>query len=510
MMSSKADRMITPRGEAVPDRERTNGSIDRYHPEEMREGFWRRNYYQLVTLVEVFIDFCTVFASFLLAHGLYRIALAGRLEMPLMDPISPSVLAHVALACGIMVFVFWSMGLYRKTPSLLNVGEIRKLVRSVLFLAVFVFTVSFYLRIPFSRALITVWLGLILFLMIVVKMIFYKVHQALHIRGFNIRRVLIYGAGEIGRKLYKNITTFPKLGYRAVGFIEEDTEAFREELERMDRTGRASPRILGTTRDLESIVEKHRVDELLIAQKGMSSEAALVLTTKCRELGIQFKIIPQLYGYFIENLSLQSIGGVPLIGEKVTPIRKSDLFVKRVMDIVLSLLICILLLPVFLVIAVLIKQDSPGPVIFKQRRVGKKGKLFTIYKFRTMYVEAPRYSTCPKDSRDPRITPVGRFLRKTSLDELPQFLNVLKGEMSLVGPRPEMPFIVAQYNPLHRERLSVKPGITGLWQISADRQSEIHENIDYDLYYLENFSILLDVAILMRTVIHAVVAMKTA
>ncbi len=501
--------MIETTEEAVTERE-VNGGVERYHPNELKEGFWRRYYYQIVTFIEVFIDFFTVLFSFVLARVLHYLIGMSLYQLPPMAPVDPSVLIHVAGASAIMIFVFASMGLYRKTPSLLNVDEIRKLFRSVLLLAVFVFTISFYLRIPFSRILITIWLFLILFFMIFVKMVFYKIHQALHIRGLNIRRVLIYGAGEIGRKLFKNIIAFPKLGFQAVGFVDKDADSFREELQRMDVTGRANPKILGTYRDLEQVVEKYQVDDLFIAKKGMSAEEILAVTTKCRELNIQFKMIPQLYGYFIENLSLQAIGGIPLIGEKVTPIRNFDLIVKRIIDIVFSLLVCIFFLPVFLAITILIKQDSAGPVIFKQTRVGKKGKEFTIFKFRTMYVEAPKYSFCPKDSEDPRITPIGKLLRKTSLDELPQFLNVLKGEMSLVGPRPEMPFIVAQYNQLHRERLSVKPGITGLWQISADRQLEIHENIDYDLYYMENFSILLDVAILVRTVIHGMLAMKTA
>jgi exopolysaccharide biosynthesis polyprenyl glycosylphosphotransferase len=502
--------MIKTSEEAVDGKEETNGGVERYHPDALKEGFWRRYYYQIVTLVEVFIDFGTVFLAFLLARGLHLLVGMSRYQMPPMEPMSPEAAIHVVGASGIMVFVFASMGLYRKTPSLLNVDEIRKLFRSVLVLAVVVFTISFYFRIPFSRILITIWLVFILFFMIIEKMIFYKLHQALHLRGVNIRRVLIYGAGEIGRKLFKNIIAFPKLGFHAIGFVDMEMDSFKEELQRMDVTLKSSPKILGTYRDLDKIVETYQIDDLFIAKKGMSSEEILAVTTKCRDLGIQFKMIPQLYGYFIENLSLQAIGGIPLIGEKVTPIRNFDLVVKRIIDVVFSLLVLLFFLPVFLAIGVLIKQDSPGPVVFRQRRVGKKGKEFTIYKFRTMYVEAPKYSFCPKNSEDPRITPVGRFLRKTSLDELPQFLNVLKGEMSLVGPRPEMPFIVAQYNSLHRERLSVKPGLTGLWQISADRQMEIHENIDYDLYYMENFSILLDVAIIARTVIHGLLAMKTA
>jgi len=495
---------------SIIHRDEINGGVERYHPDELKEGFWRRHYYEVVTSVEVLIDFLTLLSTFVLARGMHCLIGMRHPHMPAMEPLNASMVFHVGGICAIMIFVFASMGMYRKAPSLLNVDEIRKLLRSVLLLAVVVFTISFYLRIPFSRILITLWLASILFFMIIVKMIFYKIHQALHLRGLNIRRVLIYGAGEIGRKLFKNIIAFPKLGYHAVGFVDSDTDAFKEELQRVDITGRAHPKILGTYRDLERIVAKHQVDDLFIAKKGLSSDELLALTTRCRELGIQFKMIPQLYGYFIENLSLQAIGGIPLIGEKVTPIRRFDLIVKRMIDIVFSLIVCVFFLPVFLAIAILIKQDSPGPVIFRQTRVGKNGKEFTIYKFRTMYVEAPKYSFCPKNSDDPRITPVGRFLRKTSLDELPQFMNVLKGEMSLVGPRPEMPFIVAQYNSLHRERLSVKPGLTGLWQISADRQAEIHENIDYDLYYMENFSILLDVAIIVRTVIHGMLAMKTA
>ena len=153
--------------------------------------------------------------------------------------------------------------------------------------------------------------------------------------------------------------------------------------------------------------------------------------------------------------------------------------------------------------ALLIKRDSEGPVFFKQKRVGVNGKQFYIYKFRTMTVESDPYAINPLDINDSRITRVGRFLRKTSVDELPQIINVLKGEMSFVGPRPEMPFIVDAYEEVHRERLKVMPGITGLWQLSGDRKRAIHENMDYDLYYIRNMSFFLDLAILLETFIFA-------
>lgn len=143
--------------------------------------------------------------------------------------------------------------------------------------------------------------------------------------------------------------------------------------------------------------------------------------------------------------------------------------------------------------------DSKRPMIFIQERVGRNGKKFKMYKFKTMYVSTNPYEQKPNNGNDPKITPIGRILRKTSLDELPQFLNVLKGDMSLVGPRPEMEFIVNDYNEIHRERLKLRPGITGLWQISASRDKPIHENIEYDLYYISNHSILLDFVILIKT-----------
>jgi lipopolysaccharide/colanic/teichoic acid biosynthesis glycosyltransferase len=176
---------------------------------------------------------------------------------------------------------------------------------------------------------------------------------------------------------------------------------------------------------------------------------------------------------------------------------------KRGVDLTLSALLLLLLAPLVILIALLIRLDSPGPAFFIQKRVGLRGSLFDIYKFRTMHVDVPKYELSPTTPYDRRITRIGRFLRRTSLDELPQLFNVLAGNMSLVGPRPEMPFIVDRYSARHRQRLAVIPGITGLWQLSADRISPIHENMEYDLFYIRNRSFFLDVAILIRTLFFA-------
>jgi lipopolysaccharide/colanic/teichoic acid biosynthesis glycosyltransferase len=178
----------------------------------------------------------------------------------------------------------------------------------------------------------------------------------------------------------------------------------------------------------------------------------------------------------------------------------SSSVVKRGCDIAGSMFFLVLLLPLFVLVAILIKLDSPGPVFFRHYRIGKDGKQFILWKFRSMRTDVPEYEASPRSVVDSRLTRIGRWIRRMSVDEMPQLINVLKGDMSLVGPRPEMPFIVARYHPVHRERLVARPGITGLWQISPARGFPIHENLQYDLHYIRNQNIVLDCAIILRTI----------
>jgi lipopolysaccharide/colanic/teichoic acid biosynthesis glycosyltransferase len=176
---------------------------------------------------------------------------------------------------------------------------------------------------------------------------------------------------------------------------------------------------------------------------------------------------------------------------------------KRIFDIVSSAILIALSLPVWALLAIAIRLESKGPIFFRQTRIGQNGRPFEILKFRSMKVDAPKYARSPDEHSDPRITRVGRFLRQTSFDEVPQLINVLKGDMSMVGPRPEMPFITAEYGPLEATRLTVPQGITGLWQLSADRRYAIHQSLEYDLYYIQNRTILMDIAILLHTLVYA-------
>jgi exopolysaccharide biosynthesis polyprenyl glycosylphosphotransferase len=198
------------------------------------------------------------------------------------------------------------------------------------------------------------------------------------------------------------------------------------------------------------------------------------------------------------------IDGVLIASLSPAPVKFGYEAAKRVLDLGAALALLIFTAPLWAIIAMLIRGESKGPTFFHQDRVGQNGKHFRLYKFRSMRVDVPKYDFHPSDRDDPRVTRVGRWLRRTSLDELPQLLNVLKGDMSLVGPRPEMEFIVRQYTDQHLQRLRVKPGITGLWQLSADRAFLIHENIQYDLYYIHNRSFFMDLAILLHTLVFAV------
>jgi lipopolysaccharide/colanic/teichoic acid biosynthesis glycosyltransferase len=198
------------------------------------------------------------------------------------------------------------------------------------------------------------------------------------------------------------------------------------------------------------------------------------------------------------------VDGLQLAAPSQLTARWHYVFAKRVVDIVVSSLLLVVLAPFLFLIGLMIRLGAPGPALFVQKRTGKNGKLFNMYKFRSMYMGTPRYEVSPTQSSDPRITQLGRFLRRTSLDELPQLINVFLGDMSLVGPRPEMPFIVERYSDQHRRRLQVVPGITGLWQLSVDRAFPIHENMEYDLYYIRNRTFFMDIAILLHTLLFAI------
>ncbi len=420
---------------------------------------------------------------------------------------------HFAIAgTFIAIIVFERVGLYRYQPSMMNLIELRKILRAVFLIFLGLMAYSYYIGSSFSALAIMFALFVTTILLITERMLFFKLQQYFHVSGFSVRRVLIYGAGETGRLLYHSISQTPKLGYSIAAFFDENKHQLETARSLCNRDGQSGPIFMNNADQLSNVVRMNGIEEILVSNPLHDGNSGHFeqLRQLCGKLEIKLSFIPYLRGYSTRQIQVSDINGITMISFGKIRVSQAEQISKRIFDLTLACMFLLVISPAFLLISMAIKRDSAGPVFFKQIRVGKDGAHFPMYKFRTMYVDSPEYSRSPGASDDPRITRTGRFLRRTSLDELPQLINILRGEMSLVGPRPEMPFIVEnEYGDIHRERLRVMPGITGIWQISADRTKEIHENISYDLFYIENRSLFLDMIILARTLLFGIMAMRT-
>jgi lipopolysaccharide/colanic/teichoic acid biosynthesis glycosyltransferase len=292
-----------------------------------------------------------------------------------------------------------------------------------------------------------------------------------------------------------------------VGFLTDDGsagEAVTCRLSQSHGTLFRAP-ILGGLPALEPLVSEHGIDEILIADPAVVSDTRLLhqIIQACRARGLTVGVVPQMGDIRADQLHVDDVGTVSILRPHARSGGGPRGLAKRGLDIAVSLVLLVMTAPLWALAAVLIRLDGPGPVFFRQRRIGLNGRPFVLIKFRTMHSDADPYAPSVDGLSDSRVTRFGRFLRQGGFDELPQLLNVLRGEMSLVGPRPEMPFIVDGYGVIERQRLRVKPGITGIWQLSADRLGQIHESLEYDLYYLQHQSLLLDVLVLLETFIFA-------
>jgi len=319
--------------------------------------------------------------------------------------------------------------------------------------------------------------------------------------GIGVRDVLVVGAGKIGREIAEYFDTNRHLGVVVKGFLDDNHVG--------------DPRVLGRTEQLVEICRAHFVDEVIITIPSVRSRVRRVLI-QARLNNLDVKLVPDMYGSFTRGATLEHLGRVPVMSLRQRSIPASGLVVKRAMDIIGSVIGLTLFSPFIVAIAIAIRIDTMGPVFYSAWRVGKKGRRFMCYKFRTMLQNADalkdslrqlneRKGATFKIADDPRITPVGRFLRKYSLDELPQLWNVLKGDMSLVGPRPHPVDDYEKYGLEHLRRLDVTPGVTGLWQVTVRRDPSFEKNVAVDLEYIESWSLRMDLKILLRT-LSAVVA----
>jgi Undecaprenyl-phosphate glucose phosphotransferase len=316
--------------------------------------------------------------------------------------------------------------------------------------------------------------------------------------GIGLKRVLIAGAGDLGRMVADRILQHRELGYQCVGFVDDRAGG--------DHLGYRGLPLLGTLGEIADIARRERIDHLYVALP-LEEHAKLldVMALTSREV-IDVKVVPDLLQFIALRARLEDLDGLPIINVNDVPLQGVHAWIKRAIDIVLSTATLIVLALPLALLAALVKGTSRGPMFYRQERMGLDGRAFTVFKFRSMYADAEE-STGPVWARDddPRTTPLGRWLRRFDLDELPQFWNVLRGEMSIVGPRPERPFFVEQFKhriPQYMLRHKVKAGITGWAQVNGWRgNTSLEKRIEYDLYYIENWSVGLDIKIMWLTVI---------
>ncbi len=334
-------------------------------------------------------------------------------------------------------------------------------------------------------------------LIVTVRWLLHGLRKTLVRLGWGRRRIVIIGLNDIGRSIVQKILWDPTLGYEAAGMVSEHD---------VETTQIQGVPVLGTVKNLEQVLDQQDMDEIIIALPEDTDRRELLwLIAKCERWHVPIRLYPDLFQLMTDRLTITELGGLPLLSLRELSMRGWKRAAKRAMDIVGASVGLILLSPFLLMIAILIKLDSPGPVFYVQERMGLDARPFWMIKFRSMRVEASSQHgwTVPND---PRRTRIGAWLRKYNLDELPQLINVLIGDMSLVGPRPEQPYYVEQFRrsiPRYMERHREKAGMTGWAQVNGLRgDTSIAERTKYDLWYIENWSLLLDIKILIRTFIN--------
>lgn len=369
-------------------------------------------------------------------------------------------------------------GAYRRKPAIFKIDELLFHYKASILLVFLVMAATFlYRQYDYSR-LIVVFTGFFLiFIGNIFRQLSHRLMCNIHCWGIGNRTACLFGESVNSSFLRQRILNNPGCGLKILDCLcSNDTE-------------------------LLNFLSVNKVDDFFLFREKADYDYIWQLREAAKNPDMVIHLVPTFANLYLRNIQGFFFDGTVMISMSSPTSRVATLAFKRLCDTIISGLSITLLSPLLLVIGLLIKVDSPGPALFKQRRIGLHGKEFSIYKFRTMRSNAQPYAETPRSKGDPRITRVGSILRSTGLDEIPQLLNVLKGEMSLVGPRPEMPFIAEKYTVLEKQRLKAKPGITGLWQVYARSENlPIHHHIEYDLFYIENMSILLDFIIIIDTV----------
>jgi exopolysaccharide biosynthesis polyprenyl glycosylphosphotransferase len=466
----------------------------------------------LFGLARIPIDFGMTMLAFMIA---YRIRLNTDLIPGLYFPVDqvnfpelPEYISLTMFASLALVAIFAINQMY----TLRNTARIGSEIMKVTFLSaawlMLIIAYYFVTREFFFSRLVLGYAWILTMILVATGRVFIRLFQrALAKRGIGRRRILFIGANVLTERIAQKFKTIPS--YKIAGYLTAGNNKSLEGLKH-----------IGTLRDLEEIVKRRKIEEIVQTQSDLSEARAHEIIDFCREHHIKYHFVPDILQVHRTQVDIFNISGLPIITLKTTPLDGWGKVIKRIVDFIISGVLLIVLIPVFLLIAIGIKLDSRGPILFTRKddgecvqRVGEHGRLFNFYKFRTMKDKTDnlRYTKlADKDHRkgsplvkiknDPRVTTFGKFLRRWSLDELPQLWSVFTGNMSLVSPRAHLPEEVAKYEKHHKFLLSIKPGITGLAQVNGRSNLDFEKEVRLDTYYIENWSLLLDLKILFRTI----------
>ncbi len=477
----------------------------------------RRNQWRIFERIAmILLDANLIYVAFLLAHYIrynllfkndILVSLRNNIEnnTPTKEVFTP-ITGFMSLIIGIiigLIVIFAIRGLYniRLTGSWFR--QVWAIASSATIGLAFLITYFFIFQPPSSSRLLVpfVW-GATILVLSLGRLIVSVAMGMLYRLGLGETRLLVVGSGRLAKIIMQYMAANPHLGYSVVGFLHDMNELPGD-------FGRF--KMLGTLEDLNLVIRSMYVDEVIIALPSTLHEQSIKTVRLCERFGTSFKLVPDLYELSLSRIDMEAIEGIPLIGIKQASFNTFQRFITRIVDIIIAFAIMIIGSPLWLCIALAIRLTSHGEIIYKQTRIGWNGRPFKFYKFRSMYKNADQVLAALmakneaagplfKMRDDPRITPVGKFLRRTSLDEFPQIINVIKGDMSLVGPRPPLPNEVAQYQEWQKARLAIKPGLTGLWQVRGRSDISFDEGVLMDLYYIENWSLRLYFLILLRTI----------
>lgn len=411
----------------------------------------------------------------------------------------PSFQIYLYLITPILLIwgvVFRAFELYRPKRISPYINELFDITKACTFSVFILVALTFFFRqYDYSRLMfVTFWIMTIV-AMSVERVVFREVLRYLRRKGYNLRFALIVGTGKTAEDVFKRIELHPELGIKVVGCLSSS---------RQDEKRGGIP-LIGTYENIKGVITDKKIDQVIIALSAEEHHVAIDVLKRIDDEMVDIKVVPDLWEFMTLRGGIGELDGLPIITLQDTPLYGWNIVLKRAADIVLSLIAIILTAPAMILIAILNKMTSPGPVFYRQERMGLDGKTFDMLKFRSMKLDAETQTGAIwAQENDPRRTKFGTFLRKTSLDELPQFFNVLKGDMSIVGPRPERPVFIEEFRkniPGYMLRHKMKAGITGWAQVKGWRgNTSLEKRIECDLYYIENWSLLLDLKIIWLTI----------